>query len=75
MHFRDEFLSFLCCGTSCFKNNFSFFSQYFRIFFGILDDHRPISLPPVIASDNSSIVFFDDTVLLHVLLLLHRWLN
>jgi len=25
---RDEFLSFLFCGTSCFKNNFSFFNQY-----------------------------------------------
>ena len=23
VHFRDEFLSFLCCGTSWFKNNFS----------------------------------------------------
>jgi len=22
VHFRDEFLSFLCCGTSWFKNNF-----------------------------------------------------
>ena len=23
VHFRDKFLSFLCCGTSCFKNDFS----------------------------------------------------
>jgi len=46
VHFRDEFLSFLCCETSCFKNNFSFFNQYFRIFSGILHDQRPISLPP-----------------------------
>jgi len=61
VHFRDEFLSFLCCGTSCFTNNFSFFNQYSRIFSGILDDQRPISFPPVIASASSSIVFFDDT--------------
>jgi len=59
--FRDKFLFFLCCETSCFKNNFSFFNQYFRIFSGILDDQRPMSLPPVTASDNSSIVFIDDT--------------
>jgi len=61
MHFRDEFLSFLCCGTSCFKNNFSFFNQCSRIFSGIVDAKRPISLSPVIASGNSSIGFFDDT--------------
>jgi len=61
VHFRDEFLSFLCCGTPCLKNNFSFFNQYTRIFSCILDDQRAISLPPVIASDNSSIVFIDDT--------------
>ena len=23
VHFRDKFLPFLCCGTSCFKNDFS----------------------------------------------------
>jgi len=23
VHFREKFLSFLCCGTSCFKNYFS----------------------------------------------------
>jgi len=39
----------------------SFFNQCSRIFSGILDAQRPISLSPVIASDNSSIVFFDDT--------------
>jgi len=61
VHFRDEFLSFLCCGTPCFKNNFSFFNQYSRIFSGTLDDQRPISLLTVIASANSSIVFVDDT--------------
>ena len=44
-----------------FKINLSFFNQYSRIFSGILDDQRPISLPPVIVSDNSSIVFIDDT--------------
>jgi len=32
VHFRDEFLSFLCCGTSCFTNNVSFFNQYSRFF-------------------------------------------
>jgi len=47
-------------------------NQYPRIFSGILDDQRPIFLPPVIASDNSSIVFIDDT---SDVLLLHRWLN
>jgi len=52
---------FLCCGASCFANNFSFFNQYSCIFSGILDDQRPISLPPVIASASTSIVFFDDT--------------
>jgi len=73
IHFRDKFLSFLCCGTSCFKNDFSspcqkepvsYFNQYSRIFPGILTGRRaqrPISLPPVIASAISSIVFFDDT--------------
>ena len=61
VHFRDEFLSFLCCRISCFKNNFWFFNQYSRVFSGILDDQRPTYLPPVIALDNSSIVFIDDT--------------
>jgi len=73
VHFRDKFLSFLCCGTSCFKNDFSsqcqrksvsYFNQYSRIFSGILAGQRaqrPISLPPVIASAILSIVFFDDT--------------
>ena len=61
VHFRDEFLSFLCCGTSCFINNFSFYNQCSRIFFDILDDQRPIPLPLVVASDNPSIVFFNDT--------------
>ena len=45
VHFRDKFLSFLCCETSDLKNGFSsqcqkepvsFFNQYFRIFSGIL---------------------------------------
>ena len=39
--FRDKFLCFLCCGTSCFKNDFSsqcqkepfsYFNRYYRIF-------------------------------------------
>jgi len=37
------------------------FQQNSCIFSGILDDQRHISLPPVIASAISSIVFFDDT--------------
>ena len=61
VHFRDEFLSFLCCGKSCFKNNFSFFNQYSHVFSGILNDQRSIFLPPVIVSDNAFIVCFDDT--------------
>ena len=85
VHFRDKFLSFLCCGTSCFQNDFSsqcqkepvsYFNQYSRIFFGIFAGQRaqrPISLPPVIASDISSIVF--SMTHLDVLLLLHCWLN
>jgi len=72
-HFRDKLLSFLCCGASCFKNDFSsqcrkepvsYFNQYYRSFSGILAGQmaqRPISLPPVIVSPISSIVFFDDT--------------
>jgi len=41
VHFRDKFLSFLCCGTSRFKNDFSsqcqkepvsYFNQYSHIF-------------------------------------------
>jgi len=40
-HIHDKFLSFLCCGTSCFKNDFSsqfqkepvsYFNQYSSIF-------------------------------------------
>ena len=61
VHFRDEFVSFLCCGTSRFKNSFSFFNQCSRNFSGILDDQRPISLSPVIASDNSSMAFLYGT--------------
>ena len=73
VHFRDKFLSFLFCGTSCFKSDFSsqcqkeplsHFNQYSRIFSGILAGQRaqrPISLPPAIASAISSIVFFDYT--------------
>ena len=75
VHFRDKFfvLSFLCCGTSCFKNDFlsqrqkepiSYFNQHNRIFSCIFAGQRAqraISLPPVIASAISSIVFFDDT--------------
>jgi len=43
VHFRDKLLSFLCCGTSRFNNDFlsqcqrepvSFSSQYSRIFSG-----------------------------------------
>ena len=82
VHFCDKFLSFLYYGTSCFKNDFSsqcqkelvsYFNQYFRIFSGILTGHRPISLPLVIASPISSIMFFDDAR--DVILLLHCWLN
>ena len=45
VYFRDKFLSFLCCVTSCFKNDFSsqcqkepvsYFNQHSRIFSGIL---------------------------------------
>jgi len=64
----DEFLSFLCCGASwhnfsshCQREPVSFFNQYFCIYSGILSDQRPISLPTVIVSAISSIVFFDDT--------------
>jgi len=41
VHFRDTFLPFLCCGTSCFTNDFSsqfqkepvsYFKKYFRNF-------------------------------------------
>jgi len=81
VHFRDKFLSFLCCGTSCFQNDFSpqcqkepvsYFSQYSRIFSCIFAGQRaqrPISLPPAIASATSSIVF--PMTHLDVLLLLH----
>ena len=73
VHFHDKFLSFLCWGTSCFKNGFSsqchkepvsYFNQYSRIFSGRLNgqvSQRWISLPPVIASVILSILFFDDT--------------
>jgi len=46
-HLRDEFLSFLCCGTSWFERSFSsqcqrepasFFNKYFCISSGILAD-------------------------------------
>jgi len=58
LHFRDKFLSFLCCETSCFKNDFSsprqrepvsYFNQYSRIFSSILPGQRaqrPISFIP-----------------------------
>jgi len=71
--FRDKFLSFLCCGASCFKKYVSsrcrkepvsYFNPYSRIFPGILAGQRAqrlISLPPVIASSISFMVFFDDT--------------
>ena len=71
--FPWEVSVFLCCGTSCSKNDFSsqcqkepvwYFNQYFRIFVGTLAGQkaqRPVSLPPVIASATSSIMFFDDT--------------
>jgi len=54
-------MSFLCCGTSCFKNDFSsqcqkepvsYINQYSCILYGLLAGQRvqrPISLPPVIA--------------------------
>ena len=73
VHFRDKFLCFLCCGTSCLKNDFSsqcqkepvsYFNQYSSISSAMLAGQRaqrPISLPPVIASAISSIVFFDNT--------------
>jgi len=73
VHFRDKFLSFLCCGTSRLKNDFHHnikknllhISTNIPAFFsGILAGQRtqrPISLPPLIASAISSIVFFDDT--------------
>jgi len=47
----------------CQKETVSYFNQSSRIFSGTLTgqrDRRPISLPPVIASAMSSIVFFDD---------------
>jgi len=71
--FPWKFLSFLCCRTSCFESDFSsqcqresvsYLKQYSRILSCLLADERaqrPISLPPVIASVTSSIVFFDDT--------------
>ena len=73
VHFLEKFLSFLCCGASCSKNDFSsqcqkepvsYFNQYSRIFSCTLADQnaqRRISLPPVIASAISPTVFFDDT--------------
>ena len=73
VHFCDKFLSFLCCGTSCFKNDFSsqclkepvsHFNPYCRIFSSILAGQRAqrlTSLPPVKASAISSIAFFDYT--------------
>ena len=85
VHFRDKFLSFPCCVTSCLKYDFSsqcqkgpvsYFNQCSRIFSGILAGQRaqkPISLPPVIASAISSIVF--SMIHLDVLLLLPYWLN
>jgi len=71
-HIPDKFLSFLCCGTSCFKNDFItvskrtcfIFQPIFPHFPGILVGQRaqrPISLPPVIALAISSIVLFYDT--------------
>jgi len=85
VHLRGKFLSFLCCGTSCFKNDFTsqsrkepvlYFNQYSRISSGIMAGQtpwRPISLPPAIASVISSIVM--SMIHLDVLLLLHCWLN
>jgi len=71
VHFREKFLSFQFCGTLCFKNDFSseVKDNLFkistnipaRIFSGILAGQRPTSLPPVIASAISSIVFLADT--------------
>jgi len=72
VHILDKFLYFLCCGTSCFKNDFHhnvkrtcfIFQPIFPHFSGILagqSAQRPISLPPVIASAISSILLFDDT--------------
>ena len=85
-HFCDKFLSFLCYETSCFKTDFSsqcqkkpvsYFNQYSHIHSGILAGQRaqrPISLPPVIASQPSHLSYF---LIIHldVLLLLHCWLN
>jgi len=72
VHFRDKFLSFLCCGTSCSKMIFItmskrtcfIFQPIFPHFSGILAGQRAqrsIWLPPVIASAISFTVFFDDT--------------
>jgi len=50
--------------SQCQKEPFSYFNQYSHIFSGILAGQRAqraISLPPVIASAISSIVFFGDT--------------
>ena len=86
VHFCDMFLSFLCCSTTCFKNEFSsqsqkklvsHFNQYSRIYAGILAGQRaqrPISLPPVKTSAISSMLYFS-IIHLDLLLRLHCWLN
>jgi len=70
VHFRDDFLSFLRCAISWFKNNFfitmlkrscSIFQPIFPHFSDILADQGLILLPEVIESAILSIAFCDDT--------------
>ena len=76
VHFREKFLSFLCCEVEHHvlkmtfhhnvKKNLFHISTNILAFFRYIgwpegpEVLRPISLPPVIASAISTIVFFDD---------------
>jgi len=87
VHFRDKFLSFLCCGTSCWKTTFhhNVNKNLFHISTNIHAFFRYISWPE---GPETDIVATSDSVsrqppdlscfsILHrkVLLLLHCWLN
>ena len=85
VHFRDKFLPFLCCGTSCFKNDFSsqcqkesvsYFNQYsafFSVYWltrGLRDQYGCFQW----WRQPSHLSCFS-MIHLDVLLLLHCWLN
>jgi len=85
-YFRDKFLSFMCCGTSCFKNHFSsqcqkesvsYSNQYCRIFSSI---YWPAREPRgryccLQWQRQPSHLSWFSMIHLDVLLLQHSWLN